>query len=153
MFFLTCSSCLWPSGLNFPLCSVYLWYSELVLHSPAGVYHARFVPLPFCLYPVFCAPYGGRCLGCGCGLGWFCWGCPGAGLGRVAVCALLSVPFGGFLWCGSCMPVLRRAAVSYVVCARYRVCVWYGYPCVCVLGLVVGVLVYMLCTVFSMSAF
>lgn len=78
------------------------------------------------------------------GLGLVVWLC-------VPCCLFLLVVFCG--GAGSCMPVLRRAAVSYVVCARYRVCVWYGYPCVCVLGLVVGVLVYMLCTVFSMSAF
>ena len=53
---------------------------------------AVFVPLPFCLYPVFCPLTWGRCLGCGCGFAWFAGGFPGVGVGPVLVCTLVFVP-------------------------------------------------------------
>ena len=53
---------------------------------------AVFVPLLFCLYPVFCPPYGGWCLGCGCGFAWFAGVFLGSCFCPVGVCTLAFVP-------------------------------------------------------------
>ena len=53
---------------------------------------AVFVPLPFCLYPVFCPLTWGRCLGCGCGFAWFVGGFLGSCFCPAGVCTLVFVP-------------------------------------------------------------
>lgn len=53
---------------------------------------AVFVPLPPCLYPVFCPLTWGRCLGCGCGFAWFVGGFLGSCFCPAGVCTLVFVP-------------------------------------------------------------
>ena len=104
---------------------------------------AVFVPLPFCLYPVFCPLTWGRCLGCGCGFAWFAGGFSGVvllpcGCVYPVLCALLlgCVCLGwGWCVCGR-VGVLCCAVVPFLVCMVCRLyvvcCFWY----VCVLLLV-----------------
>ena len=121
---------------------------------------AVFVPLPFCLYPVFCPLTWGRCLGCGCGFAWFAGGFLGSCFCPVGVCTLAFVP--------CCWVVLAQVGDGvFVGASGYCAvpwclfwCVWFVVYMLCVVfGMsafqfqCVGVLVYMMCTVFSMSAF